>query len=283
MIINRTGIIDYSIQFGTNYFLIIKSILHTIMLLSGLFFLYIVITNFPSMWFYIPLAAIYSATIFDTFKHRIIVHKLCDINPESFAFKILIFLLFVSFERPSFGHIYHHIYPDQYGDPENFRIPHKWSYFHPFTYYAQTSRNFSWTEQTQIEQQYKWLTNSKWIAFCNTYNIYIIFAVMGLLYTMSPLLFMFYGLTVVYSFLYSIGNIFAHTKHVPFNYRNHNTNDLSYNCPLYMILSFFTLGVALHNNHHANTQESSYAEKWFEVDPSWYIGRYLIKPLVEKK
>ena len=51
-------------------------------------------------------------------------------------------------------------------------------------------------------------------------------------------------------------------------YKNFNIEDSSKNLP---ILSLFTWGLALHNNHHQNQTNPSHRIKWWEVDIAWLV------------
>ncbi len=57
-------------------------------------------------------------------------------------------------------------------------------------------------------------------------------------------------------------------------YRNHNTGDCSRNNWLVALL---TLGEGWHNNHHANPRKAQHGEKWWEIDPTYFVLRSLTK------
>jgi stearoyl-CoA desaturase (delta-9 desaturase) len=55
-------------------------------------------------------------------------------------------------------------------------------------------------------------------------------------------------------------------------YRNYSTTDRSRNNWLVAIL---TLGGGWHNNHHANTRSARHGHKWWEIDPTYLVIRFL--------
>ena len=61
----------------------------------------------------------------------------------------------------------------------------------------------------------------------------------------------------------NITNLFGHSRFA--GYRNFDTSDDTINNP---ILALFTWGQLLHNNHHAKPNNSSFAIRWFEFDPT---------------
>lgn len=56
-------------------------------------------------------------------------------------------------------------------------------------------------------------------------------------------------------------------------YRNHATEDNSQNSALAWVLS---LGEGWHNNHHHDAKKYRHGEKWWEIDPSAFIIKYLL-------
>jgi stearoyl-CoA desaturase (delta-9 desaturase) len=58
------------------------------------------------------------------------------------------------------------------------------------------------------------------------------------------------------------------------SYRNHQTQDQSYNN---IILGIVTLGFGWHNNHHNDAGRLILTEKWWELDLEGYAGLVLSK------
>jgi stearoyl-CoA desaturase (delta-9 desaturase) len=57
-------------------------------------------------------------------------------------------------------------------------------------------------------------------------------------------------------------------------YRNHNTRDRSRNNWLVALL---TLGEGWHNNHHASPRKAQHGERWWEIDPTYFVLRILAR------
>jgi stearoyl-CoA desaturase (delta-9 desaturase) len=58
-------------------------------------------------------------------------------------------------------------------------------------------------------------------------------------------------------------------------YRNHDSNDTSTNLfPVEVLM----LGEGLHNNHHHSASRANFAQKWFEIDPT-YISIWVMDKL----
>ena len=41
-------------------------------------------------------------------------------------------------------------------------------------------------------------------------------------------------------------------------------------------LAFLTAGEGLHNNHHAAPTSAKLSHRWFEIDPGWWVVRFLL-------
>ena len=58
-------------------------------------------------------------------------------------------------------------------------------------------------------------------------------------------------------------------------YRNHSTKDTSTNLfPVEVLM----LGEGLHNNHHYSATRPNFAQKWFEIDPT-YVSMWIMDKL----
>jgi fatty-acid desaturase len=77
---------------------------------------------------------------------------------------------------------------------------------------------------------------------------------------------------LVNTFMHSRGRI---SRWIFMKYQNYPTNDHTFNS---VWLGWLTMGLGLHNNHHAHPHEIYYDERWFE----WDFSRLII-PLLERK
>jgi stearoyl-CoA desaturase (delta-9 desaturase) len=55
-----------------------------------------------------------------------------------------------------------------------------------------------------------------------------------------------------------------------YGYRNHATKDLSRNT---LVIDAVTLGELFQNNHHRHPQRLNFANRWYEVDPAYWVIR----------
>jgi stearoyl-CoA desaturase (delta-9 desaturase) len=57
-----------------------------------------------------------------------------------------------------------------------------------------------------------------------------------------------------------------------YGYRNHRTTDASRN---FLPFDFLTLGELFQNNHHRASGRLNFASRWFEIDPTYWVLRFL--------
>jgi stearoyl-CoA desaturase (delta-9 desaturase) len=123
----------------------------------------------------------------------------------------------------------------------------------------------------------KGLCSDKDYFFFHRHYFKILLAYVVLLGLINPLYIIYvYAIPVVFSVI-CIGWV-STLAHLPglsvFGYRNHNTNDNTYNSLFWQLI---TWGEGLHNNHHAKAFAKSTAEKWFEFDLTYLFIRLVNK------
>lgn len=69
-------------------------------------------------------------------------------------------------------------------------------------------------------------------------------------------------------------NVVSSLSHmeIPLSYRNHATEDRSFNN---ILLGFLTMGFAWHNNHHFNERKLVLTDQWWEIDIEGQIAKML--------
>lgn len=107
------------------------------------------------------------------------------------------------------------------------------------------------------------LLNDKLQLFCHKYHapINILFILILGSISISALIAFLVG--IGYHIIGAFFSTYVYHKKLPFQYRNHDIADKSYN-NLFSTLLFH--GEAYHNNHHKNPSAVSNAEKWYEFD-----------------
>lgn len=149
----------------------------------------------------------------------------------------------------------HHKHADADGDPHS----PKDGMFHAYIGWLH-SKSIDNINPRHVKDIYK----NSFHLFLNKYYVFIIWSVLvvGLL-TVPTFTLWFWIVPAAWSFHQeAIVNISCHSGW--FGYRSHETTDNSYNLKL---LGLLTWGQALHNNHHNNPSNYSFASK-NEFDPS---------------
>ena len=67
----------------------------------------------------------------------------------------------------------------------------------------------------------------------------------------------------------------GHVKNFPLSYRNYNTNDTTSNNMIFHLMFFGLFAGMLQNNHHGRPNAESPNPKWWEIDTSLPIVKYL--------
>ena len=168
-------------------------------------------------------------------------------------------------------HQYHHKFSDTDQDPTS---PKHRGLLYSFLYWRFLKSNLDKADfMNYCSRQ---MMKNKVLMFLNTHFTKIVYLHVIVLFLISPALLLSVYLlpTIIESIRINLLNSVSHVKGVPFNYRNHEINDESYNN---LILGYLSLGFGWHNNHHADPKKCVIHDKWWELDIEGYIAHMLSK------
>jgi stearoyl-CoA desaturase (delta-9 desaturase) len=111
--------------------------------------------------------------------------------------------------------------------------------------------------------------------FCHKYYVPINITFIVLLALINVNILIAFWIGIAYHVIGIFFSTWVYHKKLPFQYKNHNLKDNSYN-NLFTTLLFH--GEAYHNNHHKNPGATSSAEKWYEFD----LNNIIIKLIKSK-
>lgn len=103
--------------------------------------------------------------------------------------------------------------------------------------------------------------------------ILFVWAAFLLLLSPSLLISVFIFPAIIESLRINLVNYFGHRPGI-FNYRNFDTQDVSYNN---LLIGWLGFGFGWHNNHHADARELVNSHRWWELDIEGLIGRLISK------
>lgn len=230
----------------------------------------IVLIFFLTHWF----LSLFSQTFF---LHRYASHKMFAMNP--FWEKAFYLFTFVSqgssFLNPrayAIMHRMHHAYSDTEKDPHS---PHfikdvwglmmktKTIYMQYLTYKTEPEPQFrdrypTWWLIDRIGDL--WITRLVWITLYVLF--YVKFATAWWMFLLLPVHFL---MGPIHG---AIVNWCGHK----YGYSNYNNADHSKNT---LPLDFLMLGELFQNNHHKRPNDVNFAKRWFELDPSYPVIRFL--------
>jgi stearoyl-CoA desaturase (delta-9 desaturase) len=162
-------------------------------------------------------------------------------------------------------HINHHLKSDKPGDP------------HSPLYKG--IKIFSLSYENEVDETTKWrmrhLVTDKYQQFLHRYYFVIFAAWSLLLFAIGGfylMIFLHWAPAVITGLMSNIVNYVGHKPTWWGGYRTFNLNDQSSNNWLWAIPSW---GESWHNNHHRFPRNSSYSQKWWELDISGYIIRLI--------
>lgn len=188
--------------------------------------------------------------------HRYITHRTFTVN--KMVHNIFIILSTLAYAGSSLAwasmHRIHHKTSDTDRDPHS---PKK------YTWLQLLSLNVDLTNRESELLNSKDLLRDKLHLFCHKYYVYINVIFAAILAMISvPLLLAFY-VGIAYHIIGIFFSTYTYHTKLPFQYKNHELDDNSYNN---LISTFLFHGEAYHNNHHFNPSATSNAEKWYEFD-----------------
>jgi stearoyl-CoA desaturase (delta-9 desaturase) len=152
-------------------------------------------------------------------------------------------------------HRKHHRYPDKIEDPHS---PLNTSIFRIYT--RTTGSGISIGYATDI-------IRSKFHMWCHNWHWAICLIVIALCYVIDPRS-IFYIWLVPNFLAWLNGSSVNGLNHLKVGYRNHNTNDQSNNL---LLTGYLCTGEGWHNNHHNEPARANFGEKWWELDPGWWV------------
>ena len=220
----------------------------------------------------------YGSLFFQTFfLHRYAAHQSVKMSPFwEKVFYILTWVFQGSNYLSAYGygvmHRMHHAYADTEKDPHSPK--YSTSFFDMMwktkTYYSQINK-----KQIEVEERFtKGVPD--WRCFDNFASSYFSRIAWGTAYTLFYIYFApewyWYLLLPVHFFMSPIHgaiiNWFAHKV----GYTSFKVSDTSKNL---FPIDFLMMGEGFHNNHHKHGQNPNFAQKWFEIDPSYQVIRVL--------
>ena len=162
-------------------------------------------------------------------------------------------------------HQYHHSVSDTESDPSSPVINGFWE---SFLWWRMRDNIF---KKTNLRNYcVKLIIKDKFLMFLSKYFIQIIWttAIALSILDLNLLLNLFLLPILIEHFRVNLISSASHIK-LPTSYRNHDTNDQSYNNILIGVIS---LGFGWHNNHHNNPGELINMHRWWEIDVEGIIA-----------
>lgn len=205
--------------------------------------------------------------------HRLFSHR--SFQTYDWIEKVLAYLSTLSAYAPILfwvtQHQYHHKYTDTADDPTS---PKEKGFIYSFFTWRLLKENLDkvhimnyCAKRVLKDKTLMWFTNH----FAKIIWVHVI--VLSIV-DLSLLLSLYLLPVLIESLRMNALNYINHLENVPFNYRNHDIDDNSYNN---FIVGWLSFGFGWHNNHHANPGKVILTERWWEIDIEGYIAKLISK------
>jgi stearoyl-CoA desaturase (delta-9 desaturase) len=207
--------------------------------------------------------------------HRLFSHRSFETYP--IIEKILAYFSTLSAYAPLLfwvtQHQYHHRYTDTHTDPTS---PNEKGFIYSFFTWRLLKENLDKVHLMNFCAR-RVLKDNTLMWFTNNFTLIIWAHVIILSAIDLSLCLSLYLLPVFFESLrINSLNYVNHLDNVPFNYRNHDIPDHSYNN---LIVGWLSFGFGWHNNHHANPGKVMLTEKWWEIDIEGCIAKLISKKI----
>lgn len=220
----------------------------------------------------------YSSLFFQTFfQHRYAAHGAFKMSP--FWEKVFFLFTYIaqgsSYMSPrayAIMHRMHHAYTDTEQDPHSPAFSSN-----IFSMMMRTRNIYSgiYAGTIPVEERFtknlpEWPAFDKWANSTVSRILWVIaYTALFFAYASSPWLFLLLPLVVAMGPLHgAIINWFAH-KYGYVNFRLNNTSQNLFSIDVLM------LGESYHNNHHKRPSSINFGKRWHEIDPVYYVIRFL--------
>lgn len=259
-----------------NFNEVIRTCVISVMWAGGAWALVDVIKRFDQLWYFLPLAMFYTIVVGDIFSHRIVAHRMFEVDVRSWTYRIFCWL--ASAEQ-GMGTVYglcanhalHHRHSDRdFYDNTNWRY-----YWYNSTMLSPLPWNSVQTppdyDQHLAKQQRRSVAmNDSWTLWCDQHQLLIAVVHMVVLALLLPvwLLYVQFLGRLILSLAHGLAASVGHMCNLPGSYRNYDTPDTTSN---HLWLHYLFLGLfagALQNNHHGRPRALYPHSRWFEVDTS---------------
>jgi len=215
------------------------------------------------------------------FLHRYSAHKMFTMN--KFWEKFFYFLTYVSqgssYLNPrsyAILHRMHHAYSDTERDPHS---PHHNENVFTMMWKTKEIYNSLLNYKYKIEERFEkdlpeWKTIDKigdtWISRISWGTSYVLFYVLGFFY--FDIHWGFFFLLPIHFLMGPIHGAIVNWSGHKYGYQNFDNKDESKNS---LFFDFLMLGELFQNNHHMHPMSTNFGKKWYEIDPTYPVIKFL--------